>query len=243
MASNWAAERQQRFSREITKETARDRTAMEEIHRGLERLEVERALELSSVRRAQEASRRSFAERVRQSRTGSVLGDPVFFGATAENRLNRRLTTLAKGQLKSGLKIGLTGLAAGALTEAMPNSGGFAGAAGRILGAAGSGAVYGSMVPGVGTSVGAITGALSALVQEAVRSINDLYEMGSKLKEEIEERRKEIEDLERKAKDNVLFAKAEIQEEIEEGLKKLAEDMVRTNYRTSRWVHQSLTGN
>lgn len=230
--STYAAERQMRWSRVMAMEAARDKQTMQEIHAGLEKLEVQRALEVSSARRA---ARENFAAAVRNSRGAAALeaGMLASAGARAQRQLGTSAKKMFKSSLKAGIGISLTGL----LPDLLPDSPGS-----RIAQSVGAGAIIGSVIPGVGTGAGAVVGLIQATISEVQGYIKDLYAMGQKLKDEIDERIQETKSLFKQVNKLVEEIESDLKAELEKTRLDAAIEINRNTYRATRYVYANLTG-
>jgi hypothetical protein len=165
-ASNFAADSQLRFTREMAMEISRDRQSAREVQEALMRRDVLEELDLSSARRAKAMERRN-ALLASVRRRGELDTDDGF-----GRRMDSRARSFARGTIRDASR----GLLASAMASTiMPEGDGITGSLSRIGADVAVGATYGGKA-----------GAAVALIWSSIRELRTLV---SQIDKSAQERR------------------------------------------------------
>lgn len=235
---DYGSDRQMRWSRVMAMEAAQDRQSVREIQDALMRHQAERELNISSQRRAREA----FIQRVKNNTFATEAA--IISTSGFERSLKKKAYKYGKEYLKGGIKAGFAGFMAGEFTSSLPEGGGIHGAALRMHAAQLAGAGAGFMFGGpVGAATGASLATIIQAISEVKNYIQDLYQMGQKLDDELKRREKAIKQMQDEIKKFKEEALEDLKEAVEEARREVAEEASKQTYRTTRYVYANLTGN
>lgn len=222
--SNFAADRQLRFSREIAIEIARDRQAVREIEEAVLRKQAQGQLEVASMRRAAEMARRDRMLTLVRRRDDDV----------DDGRFERKMSSRARSVAKSSLRQLGRGAIAGALVSSItPDGGGLAGSLARIAGDTIAGAAFGGAPGAAFSAIWAGITELRTLLGQQDRELHQMREQALEIRLKVEA---EI--------DSIKEGFARIEREFQEAFDKFVRDSIEkasiNSYRQTRDIALSM---
>jgi len=223
--TDYASQRDMRFSQIAAKEIARDREAVLEIEEAIMRQQAVTQLEVSSARRAREA----FQNRIRTTRTGAFLED-----AGGDGRVGRRAIRSAGAASRRILRGWGTGVVAGLSSNLLVAGDSEAmGAVGRI----GLSVVSGGAFGGAPGAVGAL---LMSTISELMRALNSQNEDIESLKRELATRYKELQREIEESHNELREFREEQAKEFKADLNRIVNGLTIDGYREDRFQRSGL---